>query len=174
MGVANTKSTEVTKREAFKVADAIYGGAVDRVKFPTIEVAAADDAGSVYRMCRVHSSWNVNSLRVYCDSITTGTDYDLGLYDIAETNSGAVVDADLFASAVDLSTAIKTGTEIRFESASVDIADSQKRVWELLVDAGIITDTVDPNKEYDLCFTGNTPGSAAGTISLLVNYNDGT
>lgn len=163
MAVANTKSTFITNADATPsvlTRPSIAGGKKQCI-VGTVEVAAADDDGSVFRFARVPSNAVITSIKVFCDAITSGTSYDCGLYRTAN-DGGAVVDADAFASAVSLASAITTGTEIRFEAA--DINTIEKRVWEM---AGATADTL---YDYDICLTANTVGSAAGTISLAVEY----
>lgn len=168
MAVVNTKSTQVSNGDASPpVLNPTYagGGGVLRRLAGTVEVAAADDDTSVFRMGRVHSSWVMNSIIILNDALTSGTSYDVGLHDIAAAG-GAVVDADLFGDAVDLSSARKAtgGVEVRFDRAGSDLPDLNKPIWELLALS------VDPGKWYDLTLTANTIGSAAGTISLIATY----
>lgn len=161
MAVVNTKSTQITNGDAGSTTltnSAVSCGKVISA-VATVEVAAADEDLSVYRMVRVHSSWLILSIKVFCDAITAGTSYDVGLYQTA-ANGGAVADIDAFALAVDLSTAIVVGSEVRFEAANID--GVTKPVWELLAL------TADNNRWYDLCVSATTVGSAAGTISVVV------
>lgn len=166
MAAANTKSTEVTNADAtppVKTHCSISHGRLHE-KVATVEIAAADDAASVYRMCRVHSSWRLSELTMFNDAITSGSAYDLGLYDIA-ANGGAAVDDNAYADAVSLTSASLTGVQLLFEGGSAKgVEDIEQFVWQ---DAGLSSD---PNKWYDLCFTGDTPGSGAGTVSLRVRY----
>jgi hypothetical protein len=77
-------------------------------------------------------------------------------------DGGGYVDQDFFASAVALGSALN-GTDITYEAASgaaMDIANIEKRIWEVL---GL---TSDPNLEYDVLATVTTAITAAGTISL--------
>lgn len=159
MAVVNTKSTLITNKEALPATMSKAELAGNYVKCPVaaLEVAAADSDGSVYRFWTVRSSDRVHRLSLLNDAITAGTSYDFGLYDTAG-NGGAVVDADLFASAVDLSSGRTTDTDILNEA--LDIDKSEKQIWELL---GL---SADPGKEYEVCATANTVGSAAGTIVL--------
>lgn len=161
MAVANTKSTAITNADATPVVITnrnIIKGPVF-CACATVEVAAADDDGSVYRMVRLPSNARVISMTRFNDAITAGTVYDLGVYQTA-ANGGAVVDADVFATDADLSSASVVGVEMRYEVA--DINGIEKRLWEVL---GL---TSDPQREYDIAFTGDTVGTAAGTISLEV------
>lgn len=164
MAVANTKSTIVTNADASPVtltAAYIKGGRL-REQVGTVETAAADDAASVYRCARVHSSERVSKIEVAHDAITNMTTADIGLYDTAG-NGGAVVDADLFGSAIDMSSASAGFVDRTYEATATNISKVEKRVWELL---GL---SADPNKEYDIAVTATTNDpTAAGTLAMRV------
>jgi hypothetical protein len=96
------------------------------------------------------------SLTLFCDAITSAAG-DLGLYRTA-SDGGAVVSQTLFASAQSIASAITLGTNVRFEQD--DVANVEKRVWELL---GL---SADPNLEYDVTLTLTAAATAGGTISL--------
>lgn len=167
MAVVNTKSTIVTnldstpaKQNALNVA-----GARLREQVATVELAAADDDGSVYRFFRVRSSDRASSIEVFNDAITSGTSFDLGVYRTA-ADGGAVVDADLWGSAISMASARVAPLDVTFEAA--DIANIEKSIWQLL---GL---SADPQIEYDIALTANTVGSAAGTIALRLRLVDGT
>nr|ACF98013.1 putative MFS family major facilitator transporter [uncultured bacterium 878] len=93
---------------------------------------------------------------MFCDALTGGA-ADLGLYRAA-TDGGAVVAQSLFASAQSIASANATGINARFEAD--DIANVEKRIWELL---GL---TADPNLEYDVGLTLTAGISASGTLAL--------
>lgn len=166
MAAANTKSTEVTNADAtpqVKTAVTISHGRLHE-KVSTIEVAAADDTASVYRMARVHSSWRISEITLFNDAITSGADFDCGLYDTAE-NGAAAVDDNAYSDAVTLVSASLTGVQLLFEGGSAKgVEDIEQKVYQ---DAGL---TTDPDKWYDLCLTGVTPGSGAGTLSMRLRY----
>lgn len=176
MAVVNTISAELTNLAADPAVkeDVRSSGGRLRVKSATVEVAAADDDTSTYRFFRVKSGDSIKSLKLYCDAITGGTDYDCGLYGI---NGGAVVDADLYADgftaatiapAVPHAVASSPYIELRFGDATTsNIADINNRVWE---DLGL---TADPFLEYDVVLTGNTVGTGAGTLTLVMEYTAG-
>ncbi len=162
MAVVDVKSTAITRQEATpkqKVPAYLAAGVV-REFVATAEAANGDSIASTYRMCSVHSSWRVSTVKLYCDAITSGA-ADIGLYDTYD-NGAAVVDADFFASAQSIASAITTGTEVQHESAVVGVEDIEKRIWEAL---GL---TADPGKFYDICLTLTAATTAAGTISLKV------
>lgn len=164
MAVVNTKSTIVSNADATPVvltSPRIAGGYV-AAEVATVEVAAGDDDGSVFRLFRLPSNAKVLSIRILNDAITSGTSYDLGLYRTA-ADGGAVVDADAYGSAIDMSSARTTAF---FDGAyeAADIANIEKEVWQ---NAGLSSD---PSVQYDVCLTANTVGTAAGTISAIVTY----
>jgi hypothetical protein len=168
MGVANTKSTLVTNADAAVQTLNSLGVSQARVyaAVATAEVAAGDDDGSVYRMHRVHSSWRIFSIVHFGDAITGGTSFDVGLYQVA-AYGGAVVDADAYASAVDINAGTTAGTELVNESASHAIEELGQQVWQ---DAGL---SADSNRWYDLAYTANTVGSAAATLVMRILFSAG-
>ena len=125
----------------------------------TVEIAAADDDGSVYRFFKdVPSSFRPIVCTVMCDAITGGTDFDLGLYD---RNLGAVVDKDVLMDGQTLASASKTLNGLGI----VDIADigAKKSLAELLT---LTPSTAKP--AYDIALTGNTVGTGAGTVTIIL------
>lgn len=133
------------------------GGTTSKWFRITEEVASGDDDGSVYRFMRIPSNAVIKSIKIWNDAITSGTDYDIGLYTI---DSGAVVDKDLLADGLDLSSA-QDGVEVL---TAPDIAQIGGPIWSY----SALSLTADPKKEYDLAITANTVGSANGTITLDV------
>ncbi|MBX3480005.1 MAG: hypothetical protein KF842_06370 [Caulobacter sp.] len=167
MAIANSKSTAIANRDASprvpSPAHLVRGPLFEAVG--TVEIAAADDNGSVYRMARLRSSDRVSQIRVWSDAITGGAAFDLGLYRTAD-DGGAAVDDDLFASALDFSSAVG-GTDVTYEASASNHDKIEKRLWELL---GL---SADPQIDYDLAFTADTVGTAAGTVSLRVRFTGG-
>lgn len=165
MAVVTTKTTRISNAEnATQTLDSpgVNHGKLRRV-VATLEAVSGDSIASQYRMVRVHSSWSIASIRLFCDAITTCAG-DVGLYQCSAkpNNGGAVVSATTYASAVSLASAITTGTEIAYEAR--DIANLQRQVWQ---DAGA---TTDPNTFYELTVTLTAAAGSAGTISLEVWY----
>jgi hypothetical protein len=165
MGVANTKSTGITNGDARNprvIGSSWFQGAQLDGAVGTVEVAAADDNDSVYRLVRISSSARPHSLRLLSDVIAGGTAFHVGLYKTLE-NGGAEVDADFFAASLNLSSGNTVPVEVLFANL-FDIDDIEKRLWEAL---GL---AVDPFTEYDICLTGATVGTGAGTISLIAEW----
>lgn len=166
MAVANTKSTAVMNGDAVprKMNSLLIDGGRKRSKVGTVETAAADDAGSVYRLVRVKSSDRIEKVEVAHDAITNMSTADIGVYDTAE-NGGAVVSVNHFGSAIDMSSASAGFVDRTYEATAADISKVEKPLWERL---GL---SADPNKEYDLAITATTNDpTAAGTLAMRVEY----
>jgi hypothetical protein len=148
--VANLDATPILRTNPW-----VHGG--NSKQFAgTVEAVNGDSIGSTYRFFRIGSWMRPINLTLFCDAVATGAG-DLGLYRAA-VDGGAVVSASLFASAQSIATAITAGANIRFEQD--DIANVEKRIWELL---GL---TADPNLEYDVTLTLTAAATGGGTISL--------
>ena len=136
-------------------------GAYDEVNIQGwAQVAAADDDGSTYIVAKdVPSSFRLTEIKIDRDQITSGTDYVLGVYD---SETGAVVDANLFMDTVDFSGSATKGID---GLSNVDIADigALKSIAELLS----LTPTTAKSR-YDIVLTANTVGSAAGDVVVRV------
>ena len=132
------------------------------VSVHTFEVSAADDDGSVYRLIRaLPRDTIITNISIYNDLITGGTDFDLGIY---KGDNGDVVDKDMFADGLNMSI---RATRIAPKNGlgAVAIEDITKSVAEL--NGKTNYDDKEPSS-YDLCLTANTAGTAAGTISVIV------
>lgn len=152
---------------AGKLADPAYNsGSEVYTMVATFEVAAADSDGSKYRVFQdIHPDFIPVDIKILNDAITGGTDYDLGLYEGGV--GGDVVDKDVFADGLDLSSGHGRGSEVNGLSA-VAIDAVKKRIYEL---AG---HTIRTKKlGYDIVFTANTVGTAAGTITVVATFIQG-
>lgn len=173
MAVVTTKSLAVTNSDALPQTlspQRIDGGRLrERVGF--VEATATDSIGSVYRLMRINSVDRVSRLLLSCDAITTAAG-NIGLYDVTAVNAGAVVDADFFASAQDLSAAL-VNVDVTHEADAADagagfgLADIEKPLWQAL---GL---AADPGKQYDVAVTLTAAATGAGTVSLKLQYIDG-
>lgn len=157
MAVVNTKSTSITNLDAGDLNPDYKSRGVLREAVDTLEVVSGDSIGSTYRMFRVWSGWRVSDIILDCDAITTCA-ADIGIYKNAR-DGGAVVDADFFASAQSLATALNS-QNVTNESGVVDIANKGKRLWEQL---GL---TADPGLWYDVVVTLTAAAGSAGTVTL--------
>jgi hypothetical protein len=164
MAVANTKSSQITGADASPPtnANSYVSAGIMRESVGVVETLAADDALSVYRLVRVPSSARLSSLMIATDAITGATAADIGVYQTA-ANGGAVVDADFFATDVNISAAATVFTDYLLEATATDLDKVEKRLWELL---GL---TADSFRDYDIAVTVNDV-TAAGTIAAKVRW----
>lgn len=143
-------------------------GSVLRTAYTTFETLTTDDDGSVFRLFKaLPATLILLDVKIACDAITAGTDWDLGLY---LTDLGAVVIKDVFMDGQTLATAVDFGGATVLDGMdNIDIANYGRALWE---HAGhsqtAIPATARP--AYDLCLTANTVGSAAGTVSVKIEY----
>lgn len=122
-------------------------------------IAAADDDGSIYRLFKnVPSSFRPTRITVLTDGITGGTDYELGIY---QTDLGAVVSKGLFMTGQTMATASRTIDGL----ANVSVANigNKASIAELLS----LTPTT-ARASYDVALTGDTVGSGAGNITVIM------
>lgn len=173
MAVVNTKSTAVTNADAATQTNLslkIAGGRL-RESVGTVEAVNGDSIGSTFRLARIRSGDRVSRVLLSCDAISSCAG-DIGIYDITSVNSGAVVDADFFASAQSLASAL-VNADVTHEADAADAgagfghADVEKPLWQAL---GL---TSDPGKLYDIAVTLTAAAAANGTIAMKVQYVNG-
>ena len=111
-----------------KKAQNVTDGGKVRFLRDTVEIAAADDDGSKYRLARIPANAVISSIVIATDAITGGTDFDLGFYDTPEVNAGAVIVADALVDGQTLASA----SRVLDGTSNVDIADLAKKAWEAL------------------------------------------
>jgi len=117
----------------------------------TAVVVSADSDTSVYRVIpNMPSNAVPINICIHHGTITSGTDYDLGLY---KTNGGAVVEVDILADGLDLSTARLIAVWNNAGMTSLDIVNGTQTLATL-------SGQTDPDASYDICLTANTVGSA--------------
>lgn len=164
MAVVTTKAGAITNRDASPraLSDSIIskGALIEAVG--TIETNGDDSANSKYIFAQVPSHARVSAVYLSCDGNNTSGAGDIGLYRTTD-DGGAVVDADLFASAQALGSAL-TNSDVTHESGVYGIEDIEKPLWEAL---GL---SEDPNVLYDVVMTLTTADDAADTISLKIQY----
>lgn len=127
---------------------------------PSDAFAAAD----VLRFFQLPSAARIYELYIISDAVFTGGTVDVGLHKAGNNHDGAVIDADLFASAVDVFTA-EIRTEIFGESTTFEEDDRGKPLWAL-ANEGAGTYTEDPNETWEITGTlGGTP-AGAGNVGI--------
>jgi hypothetical protein len=166
MAVEDVKSAGMTNADATpRVANnaRVFGGVL-REAVGYSAVAASASIASIYRLCRIPSNCRVSQVILACSAFDTTGAGDVGIYK-ATAQGGAVVDADLFGSAV-VMTSILTGTDVTHESAQYTHAEAEKPLWEVL---GL---SADPQVDYDVAITLTAANGAGATpaVKLLVRY----
>lgn len=174
----NLLSTAITSLNATPPVRSTAGiGAPGWLRTMTGKCAAlttAFTAGGILRMCRVPSNCFVVEVYWKADASTTTVDCDVGVYysnaldGTTATNVAAAdtaIDADFFASAVDMHTASTGGwTPITFESTTYTAAKIVQPLWQAI---GL---TSDPGGFLDICFTNTSTTSGAPVLSCRVDY----
>lgn len=122
--------------------------------------AADDTQASIHRFVRVPSNARISQLLFSTGKATTAGACDIGVYQTAD-NGGAVVDADLFASALDLFGGPYNNLDVTHESGQYSYDERVKALWEVL---GL---SADPNREYDIASTITTTYNGADTKQVL-------
>ena len=157
----------------------INGGILFPIQdFMTVETTSIDEIGDIILLGKIPSNAIIRDLTLYStDMDTNGTPTlaaDIGLYysGIGGTQgrlgltSGVVVDADCFATAVLLTAANTTGTDVRFEATGATLDEVFKEAWDL---AGL---TSDPGGffYFGLTMTAAAATAAAGKVALVGSF----
>lgn len=154
--ITNRDSSPRVKNDSF-----LQGGRMQSA-VGTVEMTTAD-LGSTYRMFQVPSNCRIHQILLYADDVGTTGLIDIGIYKNTE-DGGAVVDADFFASAVDIKAAALSGSDVTHESAVFGKEDAEKPLWEAL---GLSSD---PNLIYDVVITSTEAADTGGTLTLKGMY----
>lgn len=156
MAEVHKKSTLVTNMDAIPrvYTDPRIHGAALTSQVQTYRTEATDDSiGSTYRMLRVPSRARMSMILLSSDGADATIEANLGVYRTAE-DGGAVVDADLFGSALALDTAT-AGVNVLEESAQLA---PEERIMPLWQAAGM---SADPDAELDIVFTVTAAATTA-------------
>lgn len=119
-------------------------------------------SGSTYTMVTVPSNARISQILVSCAAMAGSSAADLGVYRNT-ADGGAVVDADFFATAIDLSSAL-TNSDVTNESATYTVAKQQQPLWQAL---GV---SADPNTTYDIVFTTTATINTGAALGIKVRY----
>lgn len=166
MAIVDRKSTFITNATA--TPRVLTNSAVSEGRLRscggTITPATDDSATSVFRFCRVPSNARVRGVYVTAADFTTAGAVNIGLHATQDDGTGAVVDADLFASALDLSGGPFTHLDVTFESGEYTVAEADQLLWQVL---GL---SADPQKWYDVTATISTNFNGGQAIRIDVDY----
>jgi len=164
--MANVNSTWITNAVATpKVATSSNESAGTLIEASSeATVSATQTSGDTIRLVRVPSNARISQVLLSTADATTAGAINIGVYQTAD-NGGAVVDADLFASALALTGGPFNNSDQTFESGEYTYAESALPLWEVL---GL---SADSNREYDIVATVSTTGNGMGTsMALKVRY----
>lgn len=164
--MANVNSTWITNAVAtpkvFTDSNKSNGIAHVAKSVATVSATQADD--DTIRMVRVPSNARIDAVLLTTGDATTAGAINIGVWQTTE-NGGAVVDVDLFASALALTGGPFVRSDQTFESGEYTYAESCKPLWEVL---GL---TTDPGREYDIVCEVSTTGNGMDTTMVLeVHY----
>lgn len=168
MATVSISSTVITNRDASPrvISNSRISKGMVVSTCGTVEATAANDIGSKYILCSVPSNARIQQVLLSCDSLGTAGAANIGIYQTTD-NGGAVVDADFFASAQVLTSAL-ANLDVTFEAlganASYDKAEIEMPLWQVL---GL---TADSKRDYDIVATLSAANVDAGTVSLQVTY----
>ena len=143
------------------VAARFCGAPVKKVLF-SFEKAAGDIDASIWRVARISPYAKIVSVKLACDALTGFTDLDIGVYK-PESVGGDAIDKDCLKNGLDPNAGISTLTE---EYA----ADIEEIGSELYLVAGVTAANAKKYGAFDVAITGNTAGTATGTIAGVIEY----
>lgn len=167
MAVVITKSTVITNRDATPAVindgRLAKGGVISAIG--SVAVGAADSATSKFILATVPSTAMIRQILASCPAGMTTLAGDVGVYR-ATVDGGAVVDVDLFGSAVSFATVLNN-SDITDESTNYSTDKQEQPLWQA---AGL---TTDPGTPLDIVITVTTANTGvAGRVGLKVNYVD--
>ncbi len=166
--------------EAGKLEEAPYvNGAKVVGMVASEELAAGDDAASVYRFFKgLNPNLIPIDIKIYVDDAVVGaTDVNVGLYEQTDDGgTGAVVDDNCFADALDLSPAggaVRGGGVIGHDEfidgmKAVDIANLTNKLYEH--GGHTVTDYI---AGYDLALTVISDTTVGGTVTVIATFIEG-
>ena len=124
----------------------------------------------VVRMGKFKSNDRIISLHLSADDMGTAGDVSVGLYESSsDARDGAVIDLNLFASAVDVNAAAIYRTDVTNESGVITADGAGRELW-YQANIGGGTYTEDPGESWDLCLEITEATTAAGDMVLEATY----
>lgn len=166
MAVVFTKSAPITNRDATppSLTNSRVQASDISESIGLVPVANGDSIASIFRMAEVPSNARVSDLHIKCGAITSAA-ADIGVYRNTR-DGGAVVNANFFASAQSLASALAVWTDVLQESGVNTLPLQQMPLWQAL---GF---TADPNTTFDIAATLTAAATAAADFVLRVRYAD--
>lgn len=165
MAVVHLKSNSLAKRDENPIQfDTPQSNGLLHEKVGTVATTAGDSIGSTYRLVSIPSTARVSQVLLYSTDMGTAGDADVGLYK-TPADGGDVVDADFFASAVDINAAALNAVDVTHESGVFGLDKADLPIWKVL---GL---AADPQCMYDVVATLTEASEDAGTIVAKVKYS---
>lgn len=165
MAVVTTKSTVITNRDATPAV--INDGRLEKGSLRSshgyVTAVNGDSIGSKFVVASVPSTAMVRKVLLSCVAITTCA-ADIGVYRNT-ADGGAVVDVDMFGSAVSLASALNN-SDVTNESTTFTVAEQEKPLWQA---AGL---TSNPGGSLDIVLTLTAAAGSGGVVGLAVEYVD--
>lgn len=135
-----------------------------------VTVPAAKDfgAGEIIRLFDLRSGDRLLDLRICCDAnFGLVATWDVGLYKKGLVDDGAVIDADLFAAALDLVDAVAR-TDVFTQATTLTDMDRGKPLW-YLADKGAGTYSADPFEIWTVAMTSTADLTVVdGAVEIVV------
>lgn len=126
--------------------------------------AAGQSTNDIYPLMRLWTGWTIDSFVFATAAWGTSGVVEIGCYD-TEANGAAAIDADCFASALDVSAPIAR-IDLLMESAVIDYDEINNSLRDILG----IANTV-PHKWVDLCLTATHIGASQNAkFAGIVRY----
>lgn len=128
-----------------------------------------DTTGGVLRMVRLPSNAIVRDILIGQVAATTTASFDVGAYysdgndGTTAANSGLVIDADFFATAIDTH-ALIVWTSVMTDATTVTLANTVQPLWQAL---GVASD---PGGYIDIVAVNKATISGAATLCMRVQY----
>ena len=131
-----------------------------------IESAAADDNNSIYRIGPIVSNAIIYSAKIFNDAITSGNDWNFGLYYPGLNENVVSGKESVFGDALDLSSANAPGSAglNAFSGGLTDVNDLDKKLYD---HAGV--SRANARSHYDLGLKAIAAGTG-GTIVMVLQY----
>ena len=163
MALEYLKSTQITNRDATPAVlnNPVTEASVLKSKVAIVTPSASASISSTYRAVDIPSDARVHRVIFQAAAMGTGK-FDIGVYRNTR-DGGAVVDADLFGSAVDCSAAVAM-TDVTNESGEYSITEQTQPLWQA---AGLSTD---PQTTLDIVLTVTSAVTNSAGAMLKVEY----
>jgi hypothetical protein len=166
--MANQTSVLISNRAATpRVANQPWNNAVVKsTGLGRVAVTTAEVSPNILRFVEIPANAVVRQVQLACTAVASAGAINIGVYRSA-ADGGTVVDDDLFASAVVVTSAL-SNSDVTFESGQYTIAEADQPLWQA---AGLTEPPASGKLVIGGTVTTNMGGS--GTIGVNVNYVDG-